>query len=87
VVSLNVGFASTYAFAPAAFGLDQGVCPQAGVIAAAAAPYLFSAAALIQADGCCAFLAVVGNRPHPQPFTCRIDTRAMHADTPIAATE
>ena len=57
VVSLNVAISQgTYAFAPAAFGLIREFAPQAGVIAAAA-PYLFIAAALIQAMAIAAFLA------------------------------
>ena len=58
VVSLNVAISQgTYAFAPAAFGLIREFAPQAGVMAAAAAPYLFIAAALIQAMAVAAFLA------------------------------
>jgi len=58
VVSLNVAISQgTYAFAPAAFGLIREFAPQAGVMAAAAAPYLFVAAALIQATAVAAFLA------------------------------
>jgi hypothetical protein len=58
VVSLNVAISQgTYAFAPAAFGLIREFAPQAGVAAAAAAPYLFIAAALIQATAVAAFLA------------------------------
>jgi MFS family permease len=58
VVSLNVAISQgTYAFAPAAFGLIREFAPQAGVMAAAAAPYLFIAAALIQATAIAAFLA------------------------------
>jgi MFS transporter len=58
VVSLNVAISQgTYAFAPAAFGLIREFAPQAGVMAAGAAPYLFIAAALIQAVAVAAFLA------------------------------
>jgi len=58
VVSLNVAISQgTYAFAPAAFGLIREFAPQAGIMAAAAAPYLFIAAALIQAMAVAAFLA------------------------------
>jgi len=58
VVSLNVAISQgTYAFAPAAFGLIREFAPQAGVMVAAAAPYLFIAAALIQATAVAAFLA------------------------------
>jgi MFS family permease len=57
VVSLNVAISQgTYAFAPAAFGLIREFAPQAGVMATAAAPYLFVAAALIQAMAVAAFL-------------------------------
>jgi hypothetical protein len=47
----------SYAFAPAAFGLIREFAPQAGVASAGAAPYLFIAAALIQALAIMAFLA------------------------------
>jgi hypothetical protein len=58
VVALNVAISQgTYAFAPAGFGLIREFAPQAGVTAAAAAPYLFAAAALIQAAAVLAFLA------------------------------
>jgi hypothetical protein len=58
VVSLNVAISQgTYAFAPAAFGLIREFAAQAGVIAAPAAPYLFVAAALIQAAAAVAFLS------------------------------
>jgi hypothetical protein len=58
VISLNVAISqASYAFAPAAFGLIRDFAPQAGVMAAAAAPYLFVAAALIQALAVAAFLA------------------------------
>jgi MFS transporter len=58
VVSLNVAISQgTYAFAPASFGLIREFAPQAGVIAGAAAPYLFIAAALIQVAAVAAFLA------------------------------
>jgi len=54
VVSLNVAISQgTYAFAPAAFGLIREFAPQAGVIAAAAAPVSVIAAALIQAMAVC----------------------------------
>jgi len=58
VVSLNVAISQgTYAFAPASFGLIREFAPQAGVVAGAAAPYLFVAAALLQALALAAFLA------------------------------
>lgn len=58
VVSLNVAISqATYAFAPASFGLIREFAPQAGVIAGAAAPYLFVVAALLQALALAAFLA------------------------------
>jgi MFS family permease len=58
VVSLNVAISQgTYAFAPASFGLIREFAPQAGVVAGAAAPYLFAAAALLQALALTAFLA------------------------------
>jgi hypothetical protein len=47
----------TYAFAPASFGLIREFAPRAGVIAGAAAPYLFIAAALFQLAAVAAFLA------------------------------
>ena len=53
---IAIGQAS-YAFAPAAFGLIREFAPQAGVASAGAAPYLFIAAALIQALAIMAFLA------------------------------
>jgi hypothetical protein len=58
VVSLNVAISqATYAFAPASFGLIREFAPQAGVVAGAAAPYLFVATALLQALALAAFLA------------------------------
>jgi MFS family permease len=58
VVALNVAISQgTYAFAPAAFGLIREFAPQSGVIAGTAAPYLFIAAALIQATAAAALLA------------------------------
>jgi hypothetical protein len=58
VVSLNVAISqATYAFAPASFGLIREYAPQAGVVQGAAAPYLFVAAALLQALALAAFLA------------------------------
>ena len=53
---IAIGQAS-YAFAPAAFGLIREFAPQAGAASAGAAPYLFIAAALIQALAIMAFLA------------------------------
>ena len=47
---------ATYAFAPAAFGLIREFAPSVGAAAAGAAPFLFIAAALIQALAICAFL-------------------------------
>ena len=70
VVSLNVAISQgTYAFAPAAFGLIREFAPQAGVIAAAA-PYLFIAAALIQVMAVAAFLA--GRRRPPAPSAVHV---------------
>jgi hypothetical protein len=48
---------ATYAFAPAAFGLIRELAPNFGTASAGAAPYLFSAAAMIQALAIMAFLA------------------------------
>jgi len=48
---------ATYAFAPAAFGLIRELAPNSGTVSAGAAPYLFSAAAVIQALAITAFLA------------------------------
>jgi hypothetical protein len=48
---------ASYAFAPAAFGLIREFAPQAGMASAGAAPYLFIAAALLQALAIMAFLA------------------------------
>jgi hypothetical protein len=48
---------ATYAFAPAAFGLIRELAPNFGTASAGAAPYLFGAAALIQASAIMAFLA------------------------------
>jgi Major Facilitator Superfamily len=57
-VPLIVGIAqASYAFAPAAFGLIRESAPQASDAAPGAAPYLFIAAALIQALAIAAFLA------------------------------
>jgi Major Facilitator Superfamily len=57
VVSLIVATAqSTYAFAPAAFGLIREIAPVFGEQAAASAPIVFLAAALIQALAIGAFL-------------------------------
>jgi Major Facilitator Superfamily len=53
---IAIGQAS-YAFAPAAFGMIREFAPQAGMASAGAAPYLFIAAALIQALAIMAFLA------------------------------
>jgi hypothetical protein len=58
VVSLNVAISQgTYAFAPASFGLIREFAPQVGAAAGAAAPYLFVAAALLQALALAALLA------------------------------
>ncbi len=58
VVALIVAVAQgTYAFAPAAFGLIRAFAPQATGASAGAAPYLFLAAALVQALAIAAFLA------------------------------
>jgi MFS family permease len=57
---------ATYAFAPAAFGLIREFAPNMGATSAGAAPYLFIAAALIQAAAILAFLAG-RRRPHPRP--------------------
>jgi hypothetical protein len=58
VVALNVAVSqATYAFAPVSFGLIREFAPQAAVIAGAAAPYLFIAAALFQLAAAAAFLA------------------------------
>lgn len=48
---------ATYAFAPAAFGLIRELAPNFGAASAGSAPYLFSAAAVIQALSVMAFLA------------------------------
>ncbi len=48
---------ATYALAPAAFGLIREFAPNVGATSAGAAPYLFIAAALIQALAVTAFLA------------------------------
>jgi MFS family permease len=48
---------AAYAFAPAAFGLIRELAPNSGTESAEAAPYLFGAAALIQASAIMAFLA------------------------------
>ena len=58
VVALIVGISQgAYAFAPAAFGLIRELAPHAADAAPGAAPYLFAAAALVQALAMCAFLA------------------------------
>ena len=58
VVSLIISISqATYAFAPAAFGLIREFAPQLGAPSAAAAPWVFIAAALIQALAIVAFLA------------------------------
>jgi hypothetical protein len=58
VVALIVGISQgAYAFAPAAFGLIRELAPQAADAAPGAAPFLFAAAALVQALAICAFLA------------------------------
>jgi len=58
VVSLNVAISqATYAFAPAAFGLIREFAPQSDAGTTAAAPYLFVAAALIQAMAIAALLS------------------------------
>jgi hypothetical protein len=57
-VALIVGISQgAYAFAPAAFGLIRELAPPAADAAAGAAPWLFAAAALVQALAMCAFLA------------------------------
>jgi hypothetical protein len=57
VVALNVAISQgAYAFAPASFGLIREFAPQAGVMAGAAAPYLFIAAALFQLAAIAALL-------------------------------
>jgi hypothetical protein len=57
VVALNVAISQgAYAFAPAAFGLIREFAPQAGMMAGAAAPYLFVAAALFQMAAVAALL-------------------------------
>ncbi len=48
---------AAYAFAPASFGLIRELAPNLGTASAGAAPYLFSAAAVIQAAAIVAFLA------------------------------
>jgi MFS family permease len=48
---------ATYAFAPASFGLIRELAPNSGTASAGAAPYLFGAAAMIQASAIVAFLA------------------------------
>jgi len=48
---------ATYAFAPASFGLIRELAPNFGTASAGAAPYLFGAAAVIQASAIMAFLA------------------------------
>jgi len=61
VVPLTVAIGqATFAFAPAAFGLIRDFAPQADAASAGAAPYLFIAAAMIQALAIGAFL--VGRR-------------------------
>jgi hypothetical protein len=58
VVALIVGIAQgAYAFAPATFGLIRQFAPHAPDAASGAAPYVFAAAALIQALAIGAFLA------------------------------
>ena len=58
VVALIVGISQgAYAFAPAAFGLIRELAPHAADAAPGAAPFLFAAAALVQALAMCAFLA------------------------------
>jgi hypothetical protein len=57
VVALIVGISQgAYAFAPAAFGLIRELAPHAADAAPGAAPFLFAAAALVQALAMCAFL-------------------------------
>jgi MFS transporter len=57
VVSLIVAISQgTYAFAPAAFGFVRGFGAQWSSMSAGAAPWMFIAAALIQATGVAAFL-------------------------------
>jgi len=58
VVSLIISISqATYAFAPAAFGLIREFAPQLGAPSVGAAPWVFIAAALIQALAIVAFLA------------------------------
>jgi hypothetical protein len=58
VVGLTIGIAQgASAFAPAAFGLLRDVAPTGAGAAAGAAPYVFAAAALLQASAVAAFLA------------------------------
>jgi hypothetical protein len=54
IVAIGQG---TYAFAPAAFGLIREFAPHTSVMSAGAAPYLFVAAAVIQASAIMAFLS------------------------------
>lgn len=58
VVSLTIGIAQgTCAFAPAVFGLLRELAPPGAGLPAGAAPYVFAAAALVQASAIAAFLA------------------------------
>ena len=65
VVALIVGISQgAYAFAPAAFGVIRELAPHAADAAPGAAPFLFAAAALVQALAMCAFLAGRSRQPN-----------------------
>ena len=72
---------ATYAFAPAAFGLIR-ISPSVGATAAGAAPFLFIAAALIQALAIYAFSVAGGE--HNDCWKQRL---APHVDLPVSGVQ